>query len=277
MIPARLFGRRKSGGRVEIFLVEKKNPVCEALIRPSARVKKGERIILESGDEAEILDRAGVGRFVRFARPVDDIIAEIGHTPLPPYISRADSESDKVDYQTIYGIKEGATASPTAGLHFSEAVLSEIEAKGAQTLFVTLHVSYGTFAPVKTDDITDHRMHGESFELTQNAATKINSVKNKGGKIFAVGTTSCRVLEACAASAKDSKVEPKRGKTDLFIYPGYEFKMIDALLTNFHLPKSTLLMLVSAFAGKDLIFKAYREAIAEKYRFFSYGDAMLIL
>jgi S-adenosylmethionine:tRNA ribosyltransferase-isomerase len=261
VIPARLFGRRKSGGRVEIFLVEKKNPVCEALIRPSARVKEGEKIILESGDEAEIMNKAGVGRFVKFTRPVDDIIAEIGHTPLPPYISRSDAESDKTNYQTIYGVKEGATASPTAGLHFSETVLKAIEAKSTQTLFVTLHVSYGTFAPVKTEDIVNHRMHSENFELN----------------IFAVGTTSCRVLETCAVQGAGYRVEARRGETDLFIYPPYEFKMTDALLTNFHLPKSTLLLLVSAFAGKDLIFKAYKEAIAEKYRFFSYGDCMLII
>ena len=289
VIPARLFGRRKSGGKVEIFLVEKKNPVCKALVRPSVRVKEGEKIVLESGDEAEILGKGEIGRSVKFNRSVEDIIREVGHTPLPPYIDRIDEKSDKSGYQTIYGIKEGATASPTAGLHFTEAVLKEIGAKGAQTLFVTLHVSYGTFAPVKAEKITDHKMHGEDFELTRDAAMRINKIKMNGGRVFAVGTTSCRVLEACAAQNQKEprvkgqaqkpayKIEPGKGKTDLFIYPGYEFKMVDALLTNFHLPKSTLLMLVAAFVGKDLIFRAYEEAIARKYRFFSYGDAMLIL
>ncbi len=275
VIPARLFGRRKTGGKVELFLLEKKNPVCEALVRPSRKLKEGEKIVLESGKEAEILGQGDIGRFVRFNCSVDDILKEAGHVPLPPYINRIDEESDRCDYQTVYGVKEGATASPTAGLHFTKEVLETAVSEGVELAYVTLHVSYGTFAPVKTENITDHRMHSESFEFTEEAAAKVNEAKANGGRLIAVGTTSCRVLETCAVSV--GKVEAKKGKTDLFIYPPYEFKIVDALLTNFHFPKSTLLMLVSAFAGRELIFKAYKEAIARKYRFFSYGDAMLIL
>ena len=270
VIPTRLFGRRKTGGRVEIFLLEKKNPTCEALVRPAGRLKEGERITLESGDEVEVLNRGSLGRFVRFGRTLDDILKDTGHIPLPPYIGRSDEDSDKIDYQTVYARCEGATASPTAGLHFTQELLERIGARGARTAYVTLHTNYGTFAPIKSDDVEGHKMHKEYFELPEKAASAVSDAKKKGDKIFSVGTTTTRVLE-------HSKGAPSGGYTDLFIYPGYEFKIVDHLITNFHLPKSTLLLLAAAFAGKDFIFEAYRQAVAERYRFFSYGDAMLIL
>lgn len=287
VIPARLLGKRMTGGKVEIFLIEKKNPICEALLRPSARIKEGEGIALESGDEVEILGVGDIGRFVRFKRPIDKILAEAGHVPLPPYIDRKDEDIDKRDYQTVYARNEGATASPTAGLHFTEELLEKVRDKGCRTAFVTLHTNYGTFAPVKKDDIEDHKMHKEYFELSEETAEIVNETKARGGKIWAVGTTSARTLEWCALersafgppdfSRAGPRLSAKKGYTDLFIYPGYKFNIVDRLITNFHLPKSTLLLLVSAFAGKDLIFEAYRRAVESKYRFFSYGDAMVIL
>lgn len=272
VIPARLFAKRKTGGRVEIFLIEKKDPISQALLRPSVRVKEGERVVLESGDEAEVLGRGEVGRLVRFSRPLDEILAVSGHIPLPPYIDRRDEAGDKSDYQTVYGSVEGATASPTAGLHFTEPVLKAIRDKGVSIAFVTLHTNYGTFSPVKTEEVEDHRMHGEYFELSKEAADTVRRTKANGGSVFAVGTTANRVLEYCGPELK-----PARGKTDLYIYPGYKFRVVDHLITNFHLPKSTLLILVSAFAGKKFIMSSYEEAIRQRYRFFSYGDATLIL
>ena len=272
VIPARLYGKRKSGGKVELFLLEKKNPTCEALVRPAARIKEGERITLESGDEVEVLGRGDVGRFVKFFRPLADILDQIGHVPLPPYIDRNDEEADKSNYQTVYSENEGATASPTAGLHFTRELLNRVAGKGVKVAYVTLHTNYGTFAPIKTDDIKSHKMHKEYFELSAETVKAVTETKKAGGKVFAVGTTTTRVLEYCS-----DKLTASKCYTDMFIYPGYKFKIVDHLITNFHLPKSTLMLLVSAFAGKDLIFKAYNEAIKERYRFFSYGDAMLIL
>lgn len=272
VIPARLFGKRATGGKVEIFLIEKKCPISQALLRPSVRVKEGEIVTLESGDDAEVLGRGDVGRFVKFSRPLDEILAESGHVPLPPYIDRRDEVGDRSDYQTVYGSVEGATASPTAGLHFTDDLLRAIKAKGVNIAYVTLHTNYGTFSPVKSEEIEDHRMHGEHFELSREASDIIRKTRESGGAIFAVGTTANRVLEYCGPEFK-----PARGRTDLYIYPGYKFKVVDHLITNFHLPRSTLLILVSAFAGKEFIMNAYAEAIREKYRFFSYGDATLIL
>jgi S-adenosylmethionine:tRNA ribosyltransferase-isomerase len=269
VIPARLFGKRKTGGKVELFLLENKNPICEALVRPSARLKEGEKISLESGAEAEVLNRGEIGRFVKFDRPIEDILKS-GHTPLPPYIDRPDTESDKKEYQTVFAAKDGATASPTAGLHFTHELLNRISESGVTIAYVTLHTSYGTFAPVKDEDVEKHTMHREYFELPEKAARVISETKKIGGKIFAVGTTGVRVLEHCLGRSA-------KGYTDLYIYPGYNFKIVDHMITNFHLPKSTLLLLVSAFAGKGFILEAYRNAIEERYRFFSYGDAMLIL
>ncbi|MFA5147048.1 MAG: tRNA preQ1(34) S-adenosylmethionine ribosyltransferase-isomerase QueA [Candidatus Omnitrophota bacterium] len=286
VIPARLFGRRKTGGKVELFLLEKKDPVCEALIRPSGRLKEGERITLESGDEVELLGRGEAGRFVRFGRPVGEVLEEAGHVPLPPYIDRQDEESDRSGYQTVYSAREGATASPTAGLHFTEELLDRVSGIGVRVSYVTLHTNYGTFAPIKSDEVEGHKMHKEYFELPVETAEAVARTKDRGGKVFAVGTTSTRVLEHCAGTVHSPrstvhgpkpKAQSQSGYTDLFIYPGFKFKVADHLITNFHLPKSTLLLLVSAFAGKEFIFEAYRKAIEERYRFFSYGDAMLIL
>lgn len=279
VIPARLFGKRKSGGKVELFLLEKKNPTCEALVRPAARIKEGEKITLESGDEVEVLNRGEIGRLVKFNRPLADILKDTGHVPLPPYIDRDDEESDRHDYQTVYGKIEGATASPTAGLHFTEELLERVKGQGSRVGYVTLHTNYGTFAPIKTDDVELHKMHKEYFELPEETAKAVNETNENGGKIFAVGTTTTRVLEHCAdkLTTYNLQLTTYNGVTSMYIYPGYEFRVVDHLITNFHLPKSTLMLLVSAFAGKDFIFEAYRQAIKEKYRFFSYGDAMLIV
>ncbi|MCX5667745.1 MAG: tRNA preQ1(34) S-adenosylmethionine ribosyltransferase-isomerase QueA [Candidatus Omnitrophica bacterium] len=279
VIPARLFGRRKTGGKVELFLLEKKNPTCEALVRPSGRLKEGEKVTLESGAEAEVLGRGEVGRFVKFNRPIDEILAS-GHVPLPPYIDRLDEPDDRGSYQTVYADKEGATASPTAGLHFTRKLLSRIASCVVRIAYVTLHTNYGTFAPIKTENVESHKMHKEYFELPAETINTILETKKNGGKVFAVGTTTTRVLEYCADKITHDAIRTtqyERGYTDMYIYPGYKFKAVDHLITNFHLPKSTLMLLVSAFAGKDFIFEAYRQAIEEKYRFFSYGDAMLIL
>lgn len=270
VIPARLFGKRATGGKVEIFLLEKRNPKCEALIRPSGRLKEGERIKLESGAEAEILERGQVGRFVRFDRPIDEVLKS-GHVPLPPYIGRADEKSDLESYQTVYADKDGATASPTAGLHFTRELLERLEVSGVRLARVTLHTNYGTFAPIKVENVENHKMHSEYFNMPAGTVEAVGDTKKNGGKIFAVGTTSVRSLEYWAKTGK------AEGGNDLFIYPGFEFKVADHLITNFHLPKSTLMLLVSAFAGSEFILEAYRKAVEEKYRFFSYGDAMLIL
>lgn len=267
VIPARLFGKRKTGGKVELFLLEKNNPTCEVLVRPSGRIKEGEKITLESGTEAEVLGRGEVGRFVRFDRPIDEVLKS-GHVPLPPYIDRLDVLDDKSSYQTVYAAKEGATASPTAGLHFTKELLAGLKCR---TAYVTLHTNYGTFAPVKTEEVENHKMHKEHFNIPAETIDAVKSVKKSGGKVFAVGTTSARSLEYWA---KEGKAE---GGNDLFVYPGFEFKIVDHLITNFHLPKSTLMLLVSAFAGREFILEAYRKAVEDKYRFFSYGDAMLIL
>ena len=278
VIPTRIFGKRKTGGKVEIFLLEKKNPICEALVRPASRLREGERVMLEGGDEAEVLGKGRVGRLVRFDRPIDEILKEAGHMPLPPYIAREDKESDIFDYQTVYAEQEGATASPTAGLHFTKELIESIKEKSVNVCYITLHTSYGTFAPIKSEAIEEHRMHEEYYELPKSTAGRINQTKQSKRDVYSVGTTSTRVLEGCAEGDGTRIVlNANRGNTDLFVYPGYRFKIVDHLITNFHLPKSTLLLLVSAFAGREFIFEAYRQAIRERYRFFSYGDAMLIL
>lgn len=299
VINARLFGKRATGGKIEIFLLESVGGGrFKALIKPSKRIKEGEGIDFDNSKlKARLLKKKNAGNIIEFSPASIDIgkiLDEVGTVPLPPYIRRKAGTIDDDRYQTIYAKVEGATAAPTAGLHFTEEILRDISSKGTKLAFVTLHVSYGTFAPVREENIVNHKMHSESFELTQSAADKINSAKKTGGRVFAVGTTSCRVLETCTVpsavnslpsyakasegrQSTDHRLEPREGKTDLFIYPSYKFKIVDALLTNFHLPKSTLLMLVSAFAGQELILDAYREAIAKKYRFFSYGDCMLIL
>ena len=274
VVPARLYGRRKTGGKVEIFLLDTGCETPRALVRPSKKIKEGEKIELESGEEVTVMEREDVGRRVRFSAPVKDILKN-GHVPLPPYIDREDTQADEVRYQTVYAACDGATAAPTAGLHFTEELLDALKDKGVHVTYVTLHTSYGTFAPVSEEEIEDHVMHSEFFSINEKSAKIINETKATGGRIFAVGTTSTRVLES--AGSFDGKISPKSGETNLFIYPGYKFKMIDGIITNFHLPESTLLMLISAFAGSELVFKAYKKAIEDEFRFFSYGDAMLIL
>ncbi len=274
VIPVRLYGERKTGAKVEIFLLDIEGEKLKALVRPSKRVKEGEIISLEGGFEAEILGNAEIGRFITLNAPIDKIL-EYGHVPLPPYISRKDNQRDKNDYQTVYSCNPGASASPTAGLHFTDKLIDRIKKKGVNVVYITLHTSYGTFAPVKEEKIEDHVMYKEYYSISEEAAETINTSKRNGGRVFAVGTTAIRVLET--AAIKKDRVKACSGETGLFIYPGYDFKVVDAVITNFHLPGSTLLMLVSAFAGKKRIFEAYQKAIDLKFRFFSYGDAMLIL
>ncbi len=258
VIPVRLHGRRKTGGKVEIFLLDPYSETPRVLVRPSKRVRQGERIELESGTEAVVLGPAGPGRFVRFDAPIGEVL-KCGHMPLPPYINRKDRSGDKDNYQTVYARKDGATASPTAGLHFTRELLGRLEEKGVAIVYVTLHTSYGTFAPVAEENIEEHVMHAEHYEISGEAADTVNGARSSGGRVFAVGTTSMRVLET--AAVETGSVAPCSGETDLFIYPGYEFKIVDAIVTNFHLPESTLLMLVSAFTGRDLIFEAYKRAV----------------
>jgi S-adenosylmethionine:tRNA ribosyltransferase-isomerase len=276
-MPARLFGKRKTGGKVEIFIIDKTTSPAHALIRPSGRIKTGESILLDSGDEARILERAEIGRFVEFTRPIDEILEIYGHVPLPPYIWRTDEPGDKERYQTVYASIAGATASPTAGLHFTKGLIEKLKKKGVKITCITLHVSYGTFAPVKEEIVEKHKMHSEFFHIPKESVSVINEARKSGAKIIACGTTSLRALEASAADFESERNEELEGFTNLFVYPGYKFKIINSLITNFHLPKSTLLLLTSAFCGKEFLFKAYEHAIKNKFRFFSYGDAMLIV
>jgi len=287
VINVRLIGRRITGGRTEIFLTEKiQNRIFRALLKPSSRIRERDEVIFDNSDlKARILAKKEGNNVVEFIYPGPDLdkeLTRIGSVPLPPYIKRSAEPLDKDRYQTVYAKREGATAAPTAGLHFTKEILDRVQGLGSRVTYVTLHVNYGTFAPVKTEDLARHKMHSEEFELSKSAADDINDVKKNDGRVFAVGTTAVRVLETCATKQYSVQrtaygVEAKSGKTDIFIYPPYEFKIVDVLLTNFHFPKSTLLMLVSAFAGRELILKAYAEAIHEKYRFFSYGDCMLII
>ncbi|MBN1354189.1 MAG: tRNA preQ1(34) S-adenosylmethionine ribosyltransferase-isomerase QueA [Candidatus Omnitrophica bacterium] len=279
VMQARLFGKRKTGGRIEIFVVDKTKNPTEALVRPSGRIREGEKVLLDSGDSARILGKAGIGRLVEFDKPTDEILDKCGHVPLPPYIARADEPSDADRYQTVYASKEGATASPTAGLHFTMEVIEDLKKNGVKVGYITLHVSYGTFAPVKEENVEDHKMHAEFYNIPPETASMIEHALGKGAKIYACGTTSLRTLEACADRLKEpgNAACGMSGFTDIFIYPGYDFKITDALITNFHLPKSTLFLLTSAFAGRDLLGRAYRYAVDSRFRFFSYGDVMLIL
>ena len=286
VIPARMFGQKASGGKIEV-LVERlidKNTVL-AHIRASKSPKVGAELYLGNGElegkvKATMVARHGALFELKFQgeQSVLSILDEIGHMPLPPYIDRPDESSDRERYQTVYNEKPGAVAAPTAGLHFDDALLEQIKAKGVELAFVTLHVGAGTFQPVKVDEIADHIMHAEYVEVSDDVVAQIKKTKANGGRVVAVGTTSVRSLESAAKSSEDkgSELNAFYGDTDIFITPGYEFKLIDALLTNFHLSESTLLMLVSAFAGYENIMNAYQHAISEQYRFFSYGDAMFL-
>ena len=275
VIPARLFGRKDSGGKVEI-LVERLINDFEALvmIKASRAPKIGSYIVLENDKQVKVLDKAsGLYKLSFGSNSILTLLNEIGHVPLPPYIERIDGKEDLVRYQTVYAKNDGAVAAPTAGLHFDEPLLSNLNSYGVGHAFVTLHVGAGTFQPVKVEDIKDHQMHSEYFEVCQETVDKIVTTKANGGRIVAVGTTAVRTLESIALQGKLSST---KGDTDIFIYPGFEFRLVDAMITNFHLPKSSLLMLVSAFIGVEKMFQVYQYAIEEKYRFFSYGDTMLL-
>lgn len=277
VIAARIFGRKETGGQIEILL-ERVLDQYRALaqIRASKSPKEGTLVLIPTPDgdsSARVEGREDDFFVLRFSEPVIAVSARAGHMPLPPYIKREDDASDYERYQTVYGEKEGAVAAPTAGLHFDEAFLSEIKKKGIDLAWVTLHVGAGTFQPVRTDVIEEHKMHAEYLEVSQQVCNQVNACRQRGGKVIAVGTTSVRSLETASQSGE---IQPYSGDTRIFIYPGYEFKSVDALVTNFHLPESTLIMLVSAFAGREEILHAYKEAVKEKYRFFSYGDAMFL-
>ena len=275
VIPARLFGRKESGGKVEI-LVERLINDFEALvmIKASRAPKIGSYIVLENDKQVKVIDKAsGLYKLSFGSNSILTLLNEIGHVPLPPYIERIDEKEDLVRYQTVYAKNDGAIAAPTAGLHFDEPLLSNLNSYGVDHAFVTLHVGLGTFQPVKVEDIKEHQMHSEYFEICQETVDKIVTTKANGGRIVAVGTTAVRTLESIALQGELSSA---KGDTDIFIYPGFEFRLVDAMITNFHLPKSSLLMLVSAFIGIEKMFQVYQYAIEEKYRFFSYGDAMLL-
>ncbi|WP_105664246.1 tRNA preQ1(34) S-adenosylmethionine ribosyltransferase-isomerase QueA [Cronobacter dublinensis] len=281
VIPARLFGRKASGGKIEV-LVERMLDDHRVLahIRASKAPKPGAELLLGDDESvnATMTARHDALFEVQFndERPVLDILNSIGHMPLPPYIERPDEASDRELYQTVYSEKPGAVAAPTAGLHFDEPLLACLREKGVEMAFVTLHVGAGTFQPVRVESIEDHVMHSEYAEVPQDVVDAVLAAKARGNKVVAVGTTSVRSLESAAQAATDAPIAPFFGDTQIFIYPGYQYQVIDALVTNFHLPESTLIMLVSAFAGYQHTMNAYREAVKAEYRFFSYGDAMYI-
>ncbi|HMM47872.1 MAG TPA: tRNA preQ1(34) S-adenosylmethionine ribosyltransferase-isomerase QueA [Thiobacillaceae bacterium] len=279
VIKARLFGRKDSGGRVEL-LVERVTDECEALafIRASHAPKPGTTIDLADDVALEVIERKDDLTRLRFPQPVLEVLETLGRLPLPPYITHAPTADDELRYQTIYANEPGAVAAPTAGLHFDATMIGALETAGVHTARLTLHVGAGTFQPVRVDDIADHRMHNERYAIPQATIDAIRETRARGGRVIAVGTTSLRALEAAANVSADEASMPRagEGETDIFITPGYRFRVVDALVTNFHLPKSTLLMLVSAFAGVDVIRAAYAHAIRQRYRFFSYGDAMFL-
>lgn len=305
VIPARLYGVREgTGGHVEILLLKRRDDrVWECLVKPGKKARVGTVLLfgkMDGADEASV-DVAGIAgdgaatsanvllrgeivdviedgnRLIRFSYDgiFEEILDKLGEMPLPPYITHKLKDRDR--YQTVYAKYDGSAAAPTAGLHFTEELLGEVRKMGVQIAEVTLHVGLGTFRPVKVDDVTKHKMHTEYFEISEDAANLINETKRNGGRVISVGTTSTRTLETAARVQAENSVRPMRGETDIFIYPGYDFKVIDGLITNFHLPESTLLMLVSALAGRENILQAYDIAVKGRYRFFSFGDAMLII
>ncbi|MBQ8307158.1 MAG: tRNA preQ1(34) S-adenosylmethionine ribosyltransferase-isomerase QueA [Blautia sp.] len=279
VIPARLYGHREAtGGAVEILLLKRReNDIWECLVKPGKKARTGTRLLFGDGRlKGEILDVIEEGsRLIRFEYDgiFEEVLDALGEMPLPPYITHKLKDKDR--YQTVYAKHEGSAAAPTAGLHFTKELLSEVENLGIRIAHVTLHVGLGTFRPVKVSDVENHHMHTEYYMVEDEQAELINRTKKEGGRVIAVGTTSCRTLES--ASDENGVLKAGSGWTDIFIYPGYRFKVIDGLITNFHLPESTLVMLVSAFAGKEHVLHAYEEAVGLSYRFFSFGDAMLIL
>src|SRR5690554_899962 len=274
VIPARLFGQKDTGGKLEV-LIERVLDSRRVLahVRSSKSPKPGTMIHLDGGGEALMLARHDALFELQFGEDVLPLLERIGHMPLPPYIDRADDSADRERYQTVYAQRAGAVAAPTAGLHFDEALLGAIREKGIETAFVTLHVGAGTFQPVRVERIEEHQMHSELAEVSSEVCDLVAETRARGGRVIAVGTTSVRALESASRSGA---LQPLVGETDIFIYPGYRFRSVDALITNFHLPRSTLLMLVSAFAGRECMLRAYAEAVEQQYRFFSYGDAMFI-
>lgn len=279
VIPARLIGRKKDGGALaEILLLHRKTAnTWETLVRPGRRLRTGTQIVFGGGELTATVteELPDGGRLVTFTYTgvFEEVLDRLGEMPLPPYIREKLQNRER--YQTVYAKEEGSAAAPTAGLHFTPQLLSKITEMGVQIVFVTLHVGLGTFRPVKVNNIAEHQMHSEYYHVSTEAAHLLNRTRDKGGRIIAVGTTSCRVLET--VTDEQGLVREGSGWTDIFIYPGYRFKAVDILLTNFHLPKSTLLMMISAFAGKEKVLNAYHEAVREQYRFFSFGDAMLLV
>ena len=278
VIPARLFGEREgTGAHVEVLLLKRKEAdVWETLVKPGKKCKPGTRLIFGDGSlKAEVLETVEEGnRLIRFEYEgiFEEVLDRLGEMPLPPYITH--KLQDKNRYQTVYAKYEGSAAAPTAGLHFTKELLQEIEDKGIKIVYVTLHVGLGTFRPVKEENVLNHHMHSEYYQVSEEAAQQINDTKKSGGRVICVGTTSCRTIES--AADENGMVVPGCDNTEIFIYPGYKFKVLDCLITNFHLPESTLVMLVSALAGREHVLNAYKEAIAERYRFFSFGDAMFL-
>ena len=278
VIPARLLGEREgTGGAVEVLLLKRREgDVWETLVKPGRKCRPGQRLTFGDGLlKAEVMDVVDEGnRLIHFEYEgiFEEVLDKLGEMPLPPYITH--KLQDKNRYQTVYAKYEGSAAAPTAGLHFTQELLSQIEKKGVKIAYVTLHVGLGTFRPVKEEDILAHHMHSEYYEISEEAAETINGTKKAGGRVICVGTTSCRTVESAAGA--DGMVRAGCDNTEIFIYPGYQFKVLDALITNFHLPESTLVMLVSALAGREHVLAAYEEAIKERYRFFSFGDAMFV-
>ena len=281
VIPARLLGKRESGGKIEVLL-ERVIPntcgakdTCIAQLRASNSPKTGTKIVI--ADDFSLVVTGREGAFFKLESlndlPLLELVEQYGSMPLPPYIQRKAGEFDKDRYQTVYAQKQGAVAAPTAGLHFDENLINKIKQKNIAMDFVTLHVGAGTFSPIRVDNILDHQMHSEWYEVPQSVVDLVKQTRTNGGRVISVGTTSVRCLESASISGQ---LEASRGETNIFIYPGYQFQSVDALITNFHLSESTLLMLVSAFAGQELMLNAYKHAVNEKYRFFSYGDAMFI-
>jgi len=278
VIPARLLGLREdTGGKIEFVLLKQVDKdIWEVILKPGRRARPGTRFVFGGGAlRARILDVVEQGnRLVEFEYEgtFEEVLDKVGIVPLPPYIKQKLKDPER--YQTVYAREKGSAAAPTAGLHFTDELLAELKAKGIEIVYLTLHVGLGTFRPVKSETVEGHKMHSEYYRISSQACSTINAARDRGARIVAVGTTSCRVLET--AADEDGRVKPQEGWTDIFIYPGYRFKAIDAIITNFHLPESTLLMLVSAFAGRENILSAYKKAVELEYRFFSFGDAMFI-
>ncbi len=273
VIPARIYGSSDNRNNIEILLLEKKSPKRWSCLMK--KPKEGMVIQIDNDINATVGKEKSGEIILEFNAEIDSYIDKKGYMPLPPYIERKPEQSDRENYQTVYAKYAGSVAAPTAGLHFTDSLLEKIKDNGIQIEYVTLHVGYGTFKPVKSEIVQDHKMHSEYYELDENVCRSVNNAKEQGSRVIAVGTTSLRTLESCAGG--DGRIQSNSGTTDLFIYPGYKFNFVDSLITNFHMPRSTLFMLVCAFAGKEIMIEAYEEAKTKGYRFLSYGDAMIII